>query len=106
MVLTWLLLTLTAAAEGAAPNAAPNAAPSLALAKSKLGRAPVIAFVNVSVIPMDHEQVLTGQTVLVRGTTIAEIGPAAQVAVPAGATRVDGQGKFLIPGLGDMHMHL
>src|SRR5689334_677943 len=67
---------------------------------------PVTAFVNVSVIPMDREQVLAGQTVLVRGQTIAEVGPTAQIKVPAGAARIDAQGKFLMPGLGDMHAHL
>lgn len=66
----------------------------------------VTAFVNVSVIPMDRERVITGQTVVVRGHMITEMGPVAQVKVPAGATRIDGQGKFLMPGLADMHAHI
>lgn len=64
------------------------------------------AFVNVSVIPMDRETVLKGQTVLVREGRIAEIGPAGSVLVPDGATRVDGAGKFLIPALAEMHAHI
>jgi imidazolonepropionase-like amidohydrolase len=44
-------------------------------------------------------------TVLVRGDRIVEVGRAADVEVPAGATVVDGSGKFLIPGLADMHVH-
>lgn len=65
-----------------------------------------VAFVDVSVIPMDRERVLKNQTVLVRDGRIAEIGDAAKVKVPAGAERVDGRGKYLAPGLIDMHTHL
>lgn len=63
-------------------------------------------FVNVSVLPMDAERVLAGQTVVVRGDRIVAIGPAAQIKVPAGARRIDGAGKFLMPGLAEMHGHL
>ena len=66
----------------------------------------VIAFVDVTVIPMDRERKLPGQTVLVRGGRIVEIGPSARVRVPAGGVRVDGKGKFLIPGLAEMHAHI
>ncbi len=64
------------------------------------------AFVNVTVIPMDRERVLPGQTVLVQGDRIIALGPAGRVAVPAGATRIAGRGRFLLPGLADMHVHL
>jgi hypothetical protein len=46
-----------------------------------------------------------GQTVLIRGDRILDAGPAHRVPVPHGATVVDGAGKFLIPGLADMHTH-
>ncbi|HLL75627.1 MAG TPA: amidohydrolase family protein [Pyrinomonadaceae bacterium] len=65
-----------------------------------------VAFVNVNVVPMDSERVLTGQTVLVRGEEIVQIGPAGKVKVPAGALRVDGRGKYLMPGLAEMHGHI
>ncbi|HYP01003.1 MAG TPA: amidohydrolase family protein [Pyrinomonadaceae bacterium] len=64
------------------------------------------AFVGVNVIPMDRERVLANQTVVVRDGVIAEIGDARKVRVPQGAQRIDGRGKFLIPGLADMHVHL
>jgi imidazolonepropionase-like amidohydrolase len=67
---------------------------------------PVTAFVNVTVIPMDRERRIPGQTVLVRGDRIVEIGPVARVNLPDGAVRVDGRGKFLIPGLAEMHAHI
>ena len=68
--------------------------------------APVIVFSNVSVLPMDRERVLDGQTVVVRGGTIVELGPAASVRVPQGATPVDGKGKFLMPAIAEMHAHI
>jgi imidazolonepropionase-like amidohydrolase len=66
----------------------------------------VTAFVGVTVIPMDRERRLAGQTVLVRGDRIVEIGPSARVKVPEGSARVDGSGKYLIPGLAEMHAHI
>jgi imidazolonepropionase-like amidohydrolase len=67
---------------------------------------PVTAFVDVTVIPMDRERRLPGQTVVVRGDRIVEIGPTARVKVPQGGVRVDARGKFLIPGLAEMHAHI
>jgi imidazolonepropionase-like amidohydrolase len=67
---------------------------------------PVTAFENVTVIPMDTQRSLPGHTVLVRGDRIVAVGPAASVAVPAGARRVDGRGKWLTPGLAEMHGHV
>ncbi|HMG94841.1 MAG TPA: amidohydrolase family protein [Gemmatimonadaceae bacterium] len=44
-------------------------------------------------------------TVLVNGNRITFVGPAANAKVPPGAKVIDGDGKFLIPGLWDMHVH-
>ncbi|HSK71340.1 MAG TPA: amidohydrolase family protein [Pyrinomonadaceae bacterium] len=65
-----------------------------------------IAFVGVNVIPMDKERVLKNQTVLIRAGRIAEIGGAGSLKVPPEALQIDGRGKFLMPGLVDMHVHL
>jgi imidazolonepropionase-like amidohydrolase len=64
------------------------------------------AFVDVNVIPMDRERVIANQTVIVRNGVIAEIGDVAKVKVPNNAVTVDAKGKYLIPGLVDMHTHL
>ncbi|HEX5703207.1 MAG TPA: amidohydrolase family protein [Pyrinomonadaceae bacterium] len=69
-------------------------------------QAQTTAFVGVNVIPMDRERVITNQTVIVRNGLISEIGDARKVKVPKDAVRVDAIGKFLIPGLVDMHTHL
>jgi imidazolonepropionase-like amidohydrolase len=66
----------------------------------------VFAITDVNVIPMTGDTTLRGATVVVRDGRIAEIGAARNVKVPSGARRVDGRGKYLIPGLADMHTHL
>lgn len=66
----------------------------------------VVAFVNVNVIPMDRERVIENQTVIVRDGRITEIGAANKVKVPEGALRVEGRGKYLMPGIAEMHGHL
>jgi hypothetical protein len=65
----------------------------------------VTAFVNVNVLPMDRNTVLTNQTVVVRDGQIVSLGPAG-AAVPGGARQVDGRNKFLMPALAEMHAHI
>jgi imidazolonepropionase-like amidohydrolase len=67
---------------------------------------PTTAFVDVTVVPMDRERTVERQTVIVRDGRIATIGPVASTPIPAGITRVDGRGKFLMPGLAEMHGHV
>jgi hypothetical protein len=64
-----------------------------------------IAFQNVSVVPMDSERVLRNQTVLVKNGIIVAIGDSKTVALPVDAVLIDGSGKYLLPGLADMHVH-
>jgi imidazolonepropionase-like amidohydrolase len=66
----------------------------------------VTAFIDVNVITMRGEDVLQGQTVIIRDGVIAALGPRDQVAVPPGAVRIDGRGKYLMPGLVDFHTHI
>src|SRR6185436_10075282 len=66
----------------------------------------VTAFVGVTVIAMDSDRAASDQTVVVDGSQIVAVGPTSSVEVPAGATRIDGKGKYLMPGLADMHVHL
>lgn len=77
---------------------------ALLLLTAAAAAAQTVAFTNVNVIPMDRERVLENQTVLVRDGRIDAIGP--QVKIPKNAQIVDGRGRFLIPGLVDMHTHL
>ncbi len=64
------------------------------------------AFLNVNVVPMNREVVLSHQTVLIEGDRIKFIGDASKIKIPVGSVEIDGRGKYLIPGLMDMHTHL
>lgn len=63
-----------------------------------------LAITNVNVIPMTSDTVIRNATLLVRDGRVLAVG--SDVRIPAEARRVDGAGKFLIPGLADMHTHL
>jgi hypothetical protein len=82
----------------------------MALAQASYGAGAQVneisAFVGVTVIPMDSPRVLTDQVVLIRGIRIAEVGSRKSTPIPAAASRIDGRGRFLIPGLADVHVHL
>lgn len=64
-----------------------------------------IAITPVTVIDVSNGLILPDQTVLVEGDKIATIGAAGKVKVPDDAEVVEAEGKFLIPGLWDMHAH-
>ena len=63
------------------------------------------AIKNVSVITMINEQVLQDQTVVVEKGIIKSISPSSKTKLNKGIAVIDGTGKFLIPGLFDMHTH-
>jgi len=65
-----------------------------------------VAFTGVRLYDADAQRFLADQTVVVTGGRFAAVGPAATTAVPAGAERIDGRGKTLLPGLWDVHMHV
>jgi imidazolonepropionase-like amidohydrolase len=85
---------------------AQSAASPAASAPTRVSAAAAVAFVDVNVIPMDRQRVLTGQTVIVRGDRIESIGPTRSTRVPDGARQIDGRGKYLVPGLAEMHAHV
>jgi imidazolonepropionase-like amidohydrolase len=61
---------------------------------------------NVTVIDGTGAKPQPGMTVVIRNGKILEIGQAARVKLDHSARVIDGTGKFLIPGLWDMHGHL
>jgi len=65
-----------------------------------------LAVLGVTVVPMSGPDPRPGQTVVVRDGIIVAIGPASEVEVPPDAERIDGTGRWLMPGLVDMHVHL
>jgi len=78
------------------------ASPAIAFAQSP---AQAIAITHVSVVDGRAPRPRADQTVVVRGDRIIWVGPAASARIPPGATLIDGRGRFLIPGLWDMHVH-
>ncbi len=66
----------------------------------------VYAFVDVNLVPMNCEEIIRNQTVIVQDGRISEIGPARAVKVPDKAVVIYGRNKYLMPGLADMHAHI
>jgi imidazolonepropionase-like amidohydrolase len=64
------------------------------------------AFIGATVVDVVGETCATDQTVLVSDERIREVGPRADVAIPADAHRHDATGHWVLPGLVDMHCHL
>jgi imidazolonepropionase-like amidohydrolase len=63
-------------------------------------------FVNVNVVPMSSEDLLTAQSVLVEDGVITAVDNVDTVRIPEGAKIVDGTDRYLMPGLGEMHAHV
>ena len=66
----------------------------------------VLALTNATVIDTTGRHPSERATVVMTGDRISEIGEPDKVPIPSGAQTVDGTGKYLLPGLWDMHMHL
>ncbi|HET7707802.1 MAG TPA: amidohydrolase family protein [Thermoanaerobaculia bacterium] len=69
------------------------------------GFAEMLVIRNVNVIPMTGEKVLGGQNVIVENGRIASVGTML-AKLPAGTKVIDGTGKYLTPGLAEMHGHI
>ncbi|HEX2188045.1 MAG TPA: amidohydrolase family protein [Longimicrobiaceae bacterium] len=65
-----------------------------------------LAIRDVGVVDVESGALLPGRTVLIAGNRIVAVRPADEVRLPAGARVVDGAGRYLVPGLWDMHAHL
>jgi imidazolonepropionase-like amidohydrolase len=63
------------------------------------------AVVDVTIVDVATGELRPNMTVVISGDRIAAVGRADAVDVPPGATLVPGEGRFLIPGLWDMHIH-
>lgn len=64
------------------------------------------AFQNINLIDMTSNEVKMNYTVLIRQGKILSIGPVSDINVSATTTVIDGSGKFLMPGLAEMHAHI
>src|SRR4029453_12792875 len=66
----------------------------------------MIAVVGGTVIAGTDRRAGAPVTVLIDGDRVAGVGPVEATPVPPGATGIDARGRFLTPGLVDMHVHV
>ncbi len=96
-----LLLVLLVAMLLAAPLAAAQGAQA-----ARVDAGQTVAFVGVNLVPMDRERVLVDQTVVVRNGFIQSVRPSRAARIPEGARRIEGAGRWLMPGITEMHGHV
>jgi imidazolonepropionase-like amidohydrolase len=89
-----LLVLLLATFPALAPAALPPETPA------------EVAFVNVNLVSMTGDQVIANTTVLISNGRISAIGPDARIAKPRQTRIINAAGKYLIPGLAEMHAHV
>lgn len=65
-----------------------------------------VALIHATVIDVTTDQPRPDHTVLISGDSIVAVGPDDSVDVPAGARVIDATGRYLVPGLWDIHTHL
>src|SRR5215813_12439198 len=87
-----LLLWLLATGSGQSPQNKPQAKP--------------LVINRVTVIDATGAEAKVDMTVVITGDRITTIGKAAEVKIPKDAQVVEAAGKYLIPGLWDMHTHI
>ena len=78
----------------------------LACSWSEAQNSNTFVFAHVNVVPMNKEIVLSDYSVVVTDGRIKELGLSSSIEIPQGATVIDARGKFMIPALSDMHVHL
>ena len=81
----------------------------LGFAVSARAQAPgggVTAFEGARIITGNEAGPIENGTLVIQGTRILQVGKAAEVQVPAGATRVNAAGKTIMPTVVDTHTHL
>ena len=74
--------------------------------KDGTNRGRTVAITHVTIVDPRSGSSRRDMTVVVSGRTITSVGTTDKVHIPSGAFRFNGSGKFLIPGLWDMHVHV
>ena len=65
-----------------------------------------VAITGATLVDGTGRPALADATVVIDGERFSRVGPSAETPPPAGADVIDGRGRFLIPGLTDMHVHV
>ncbi len=78
-----------------------------AVASAVFAAEPTVVIEHCSLFDSESSKMLPERTIVIRGTQIVRVAGADEVGdVPADATRIDGRGKFALPGLIDAHVHV
>jgi len=65
----------------------------------------VIALEGATIITMKGDEIIPGATIVIDRNRIVAIGPSGSVTVPSGAKRINVSGKYIMPGIIDVHAH-
>src|SRR5579862_9140427 len=102
----WPNSRLRAAMRLAAWAVATLASAAAVSARAESGSAPSIALVGATAATTESGTEIANAVVLISGDRIVKVGPADSTPIPEGAKRIALPGKWLIPGLMNMHVHL
>jgi imidazolonepropionase-like amidohydrolase len=72
----------------------------------EIPKCPSVAIESVAVVDVVRGEILSPRTVLIVDGRITAIGEPAAITIPTAAVTMDGRGRYLMPGLVDMHVHL
>src|SRR5262249_9756889 len=76
------------------------------LASQLPAQAPRTAIMGINVVDVVRGEIHPGQTVIIANGVIEAAGPSGGVAIPADPLRIPRDGRYMMPGLWDMHVHL
>jgi hypothetical protein len=80
--------------------------PIFSLAQEKNGASHITAITHVNVIDATGSPVRSDMTIIIGGNRITALDKTSKVKIPKTAFVINGSGKYLIPGLWDMHFHV
>src|SRR5205085_11690484 len=80
--------------------------PLLLCAQQRTPKQRPFALTHITVIAATGAPARRDMTIIIAGGRVAEVGSSKKIRIPQGARIIDATGKFLIPGLWDMHVHL
>ena len=68
--------------------------------------APDLVIKNINIIPITKDTILLNKSVAISNGKITAITDFKKIKINSSTTIIDGTGKYLLPGLTEMHIHL
>lgn len=79
---------------------------NLRASQTEASKSPAVAIIGGILLDVETGKELNDYTIIVEDNRIKEVGPPDQISHPASAEVFDASGKWILPGLIDMHCHL